>query len=102
MTWRARRSCTCTEPDDFQRYGLLYAPVLAAIRTYVMSKEGTLVYGAALLFVYSLGRGVAIGLAGAFAGALKQLQALGRWSAVIERVSGVIIIGVGLHFLWIA
>ncbi len=77
-------------------------PVLAAILTYVMSKEGALVYGAALLFVYSLGRGVPILLAGTFAGALKQLQALGRWSTVIERVSGVIIIGVGLYFLWIA
>jgi len=77
-------------------------PVLAAILTYVMSQDGALVYGAALLFVYALGRGVPIVLAGTFAGALKQLQALGRWSPIIERVSGVIIIGVGLYFLWIA
>jgi len=77
-------------------------PVLAAILTYVMSKEGALVYGAALLFVYALGRGVPIVVAGTFAGALKRLQSLGRWSSVIERVSGVIIIGVGLYFLWIA
>jgi cytochrome c-type biogenesis protein len=77
-------------------------PVLAAILTYVMSKEGALVYGAALLFVYSLGRGVPIVLAGTFAGALRELRSLGRWSPVIERVSGVIVIGVGLYFLWIA
>ena len=77
-------------------------PVLAAILTYVMSKDGALVYGAALLFVYSLGRGVPIVLAGTFAGALKRLQTLGRWSTTIERVSAVIIIGVGLYFLWIA
>ncbi len=77
-------------------------PVLAAILTYVMSQEGALVYGAALLFIYALGRGVPIVLAGTFTGALKQFQALGRWSSVIERVSGVIIIGVGLYFLWIA
>jgi len=77
-------------------------PVLAAILTYVMSQEGALVYGAALLFLYALGRGVPIVLAGTFTGALKQFQALGRWSSVIERVSGVIIIGVGLYFLWIA
>ena len=76
--------------------------MLAAILTYVMSKEGALVYGAALLFVYSLGRGVPIVLAGTFAGALKQMQSLGRWSTVIERASGVIIICVGLYFLWIA
>jgi cytochrome c-type biogenesis protein len=77
-------------------------PVLVAILTYVMSQDGALVYGAALLFVYALGRGVPIVLAGTFTGALKQLQALGRWSPIIERVSGVIIIGVGLYFLWIA
>ena len=77
-------------------------PVLAAILTYVMSQEGGLVYGAALLFVYALGRGVPIVLAGTFAGALKQMQSFGRWSTVIERVSGVVIIGVGLYFLWMA
>jgi cytochrome c-type biogenesis protein len=78
------------------------SPVLAAILTYVMSQDGALVYGAALLFVYALGRGVPIVLAGTFTGALKQLQALGRWSPIIERVSGVIIIAVGLYLLWIA
>ncbi|HSJ54404.1 MAG TPA: cytochrome c biogenesis protein CcdA [Anaerolineae bacterium] len=77
-------------------------PVLAAILTYVMSQDGALVYGAALLFVYALGRGVPIVLAGTFTGALKQLQSFGRWSPVIERLSGVVIIGVGLYFLWIA
>jgi len=77
-------------------------PVLAAILTYVMSQDGAMAYGAALLFVYALGRGVPIVLAGTFTGALRQLQSFGRWSPVIEKVSGVIIIGVGLYFLWIA
>jgi len=76
-------------------------PVLAAILTYVMAK-GALVYGASLLFVYSLGRGVPVILAGTFTGSLKSLQKLGRWSGVIEKASGVIVIGVGLYFLWIA
>lgn len=76
-------------------------PVLAAILTYVMAK-GALLYGAALLFVYALGRGVPVVLAGTFTGALKSFQKLGRWSDVIEKVSGVIVIGVGLYFLWIA
>jgi len=77
-------------------------PVLAAILTYVMARQGALVYGAALLFVYALGRGVPVVLAGTFTGALKQFRALGRWSGVIEKVSAVIILGVGLYFLWIA
>lgn len=76
-------------------------PVLAAILTYVMAK-GALVYGAALLFVYALGRGVPVVLTGTFTGVLKSFQKLGRWSNVIEKVSGVIVIGVGFYFLWIA
>ncbi len=76
-------------------------PVLAAILTYVMAK-GALVYGAALLFVYALGRGVPVVLAGTFTGALKNFRKVERWSVVIEKASGVIVIGVGLYFLWIA
>ena len=77
-------------------------PALAAILTYVMAQQGALVYGAALLFVYALGRGVPIVLAGTFTGALKRLRSLGQWSSLIEKVSGVIIVGVGLYFVWIA
>jgi len=76
-------------------------PVLAAILTYVMAK-GALLYGAALLFIYALGRGVPVVLAGTFTGALKGFQKLGRWSEIIEKASGVIMIGVGLYFLWMA
>ncbi len=77
-------------------------PVLAAVLTYVMAKQETLIYGAALLFVYALGRGVPVVLAGTFTGVVKQLQSLGRWSPFIEKASGVIILGVGLYFLWLA
>jgi cytochrome c-type biogenesis protein len=76
-------------------------PVLAAILTYVMLR-GALGYGALLLFVYALGRGVPVVLAGTFTGALKGLQKIGNWSQVIEKVCGVVVIGVGLYFLWIA
>ena len=77
-------------------------PVLAAILTYVMARQEALVYGAALLFVYALGRGVPVVLAGSFTGVVKQLQSFGRWSPFIEKASGVIILGVGLYFLWLA
>jgi len=76
-------------------------PVLAAILTYVMSK-GAMAYGASLLFVYALGRGVQVVLAGTFTGALKSMQSLGRWSPVIEKASGIIVLAVGFYFLWIA
>ena len=76
-------------------------PVLAAILTYVMA-EGNLLYGAALLLVYALGRGVPVVLAGTFTGVVKRLQAARPWTGSIERASGVIMIGVGLYFVWIA
>lgn len=76
-------------------------PVLAAILTYVMAK-GALAYGAGLLFVYALGRGVPMVLAGTFTGALKRMQAFGRWSETFEKVAGIVIIAVGLYFVWIA
>jgi cytochrome c-type biogenesis protein len=77
-------------------------PVLAAILTYVVAQGEALFYGASLLFIYALGRGVPIILAGTFAGALKQIQSLGSWSQTLEKVSGILILGVGLYFLWIA
>ncbi len=77
-------------------------PVLAAILTYVMAQQGGLAYGAALLFVYALGRGVPIVLAGTFAGVVKQLQALGRWMPIVEKASGVVVLGVGFYLIWIA
>ena len=76
-------------------------PVLAAILTYVMAK-GALVYGAGLLFVYALGRGVPIVLAGTFTGILKRLRTFGRWNDALEKVAGVVVIAVGLYFVWIA
>jgi len=77
-------------------------PVLAAILTYVMAQKEGMVYGAVLLLIYALGRGVPIVLAGTFAGALKSIRSFGKWSDKLEKASGVIIILVGFYFLWIA
>ncbi len=77
-------------------------PVLAAILTFVLAKQESYVYGAVLLFVYALGRGVPIVLAGTFAATLKSIRKLGKWSNLIEKVSGAIILLVGFYFVWIA
>lgn len=77
-------------------------PVLAAILTYVMAQKQGMVYGAVLLFIYAMGRGVPIVLAGTFTGALKGMRKIGKWSEALEKVSGVIIILVGFYFIWMA
>lgn len=77
-------------------------PVLLAVLTYVMVQQAAIAYGASLLFVYALGRGLPIVLAGTFTGALKQLQQAGRWSSLLENGSGLALLGIGLTCLWLA
>ncbi|PDW04648.1 cytochrome c biogenesis CcdA family protein [Candidatus Viridilinea mediisalina] len=77
-------------------------PVLAVILTSVMLSQDGMAYGAALLFIYALGRGMPVVAAGTFAGALRQLRGMAAWTPWIQRVSGVVIMGVGLYLVWIA
>lgn len=77
-------------------------PVLAAILTYVMAENSGIIYGSLLLFIYALGRGVPIVLAGTFTGALKSLNAIAPHSEKLEKFAGIILVGVGLYFLYIA
>lgn len=76
-------------------------PVLVAVLGLVMAK-GKLAYGASLLFAYALGRGVPIVLAGTFTGVIKALPAMERWTRWMERAAGVVLVGIGLYFVWIA
>jgi cytochrome c-type biogenesis protein len=76
-------------------------PVLAAILNIVMG-TGKIATGAFLLFGYALGRGVPVVLAGTFSGVVKALPALERWQRWMESAAGVVLIGVGLYFVWIA
>lgn len=77
-------------------------PVLAAIVTYVMVSGDALLYGAVLLFIYALGRGIPVVLAGTFTGFLKHMPTLARWSHVVERAGGAVMLAVGLYFVWLA
>lgn len=76
-------------------------PVLVAILGIAMAKA-KLAFGASLLFAYGLGRGVPIILAGTFTGVIKALPAMERWTRWMERAAGVVLVGVGLYYVWIA
>jgi cytochrome c-type biogenesis protein len=76
-------------------------PVLVAILSIAMAK-GKLAYGATLLFGYGLGRGVPIIFAGTFTGAVKALPAMQKWTRWMEHAAGVVLIGIGVYFIWIA
>jgi cytochrome c-type biogenesis protein len=76
-------------------------PILVAVLGVAMAK-GRLAAGAGLLFVYGLGRGVPIVLAGTFTGTVRALPALERWTTLAQKVAGCVLIGVGLYFIWMA
>jgi cytochrome c-type biogenesis protein len=76
-------------------------PALAAILTLVMAR-GALVYGASLLLVYGLGRGVPIVLFGTFAGLIRVIPRMMAWSSRLERGAGGLMVVIGLYFVWIA
>lgn len=76
-------------------------PVLFAILTLVMAKGQTL-FGALLLFIYGLGRGVPVVLAGTFTGFVKNHPGLARRTALFEKLAGSVLIIIGLYFIWTA
>jgi cytochrome c-type biogenesis protein len=76
-------------------------PILAVLLVYIASK-GSYAYGALLLFVYALGQGFLIIVAGTSMGMAKgllesrHLQKAGSW---LRKAAGVVIILVGLFYL---
>lgn len=76
-------------------------PILLAILSIAMA-SGQIVYGAALLFIYAMGRGIPIIIVGTFTGILSKMEHFAKWNAVLEKVAGVIIIMVGIYFAWLA
>jgi len=76
-------------------------PALAAILTLVMSR-GAILYGASLLLVYGLGRGVPIVILGTSTALLKVIPQMMAWAARLERVAGGLMVLIGLYFIWLA
>jgi len=74
-------------------------PVTASVLAYAAVK-GSAFYGFLLLFLYAVGRSIPLLLAGTFTGVLKSLQGMGRWNDVLQKVSGMVLIVLGLWFLW--
>jgi cytochrome c biogenesis protein CcdA len=67
-----------------------------------VAERGNVLYGGFLLFVYALGHSALILVAGTSVGAAKGLlesKGLRKAHAVIQKVAGVLIIGIGLYFL---
>jgi cytochrome c biogenesis protein CcdA len=77
-------------------------PILAVLLVYIASK-GNLAYGGLLLFLYALGHCALILIAGTSMGLAKRLlesKGLNTSLAYLRKGSGVLIILIGLFFIW--
>jgi cytochrome c-type biogenesis protein len=77
-------------------------PILAVLLAFVAEK-GNVLYGGFLLFVYALGHSALVLVAGTSVGAAKGLlesKGLQKAHAVIQKVAGILIIGIGVYFLF--
>ena len=77
------------------------APVLGALLIHVAAAQNV-VWGAFLLFVFALGIGLLLLLLGVFAGLLTSLPRPGPWMNAVKWGFGVVMIGIGLFYLWTA
>ncbi|MDW7739397.1 MAG: cytochrome c biogenesis protein CcdA [Bacillota bacterium] len=76
-------------------------PVLAVIITYA-AMQGEPLYGSGLLFIYGLGHGIPLLLAGTFTGLARNLPKINRYTQYLSYASGVILIVLGLVLLiWV-
>jgi cytochrome c-type biogenesis protein len=73
-------------------------PVLASLLGWV-ANEQDLVLGAALLLAYTAGYVAPLILAGTFTASIKKILELRRWSAWINPVSGILLVGFGVFSL---
>lgn len=76
-------------------------PALAAILSYA-AYRGSVPFAALLLFVYGLGNGLPLVLAGLASGRMTEWLSKLGWRRWMERSAGVLMIGVGAFLLWTA
>jgi cytochrome c-type biogenesis protein len=77
-------------------------PILAVLLAFVAEK-GNVLYGALLLFVYALGHSALVLVAGTSVGAAKSLiesKDVRRAHGILQKVAGVLIVAIGLYFLF--
>ncbi|MDP2232807.1 MAG: cytochrome c biogenesis protein CcdA [Actinomycetota bacterium] len=76
-------------------------PILAAIAT-IAAARGSAVQGAALLFVYGVGKGAPLLLLGLAAGSLTMMRSLSRATDVLTKIGGAGLIAAAAYLVWLA
>ncbi len=76
-------------------------PILAAIAT-IAATRGSAAQGAALLFVYGLGKGTPLLLLGVASGSLALMRSFSRATGVLTKIGGVALLGAAGYLIWLA
>jgi thiol:disulfide interchange protein DsbD len=74
-------------------------PVLGSILIFVASRANVL-YGATLLLTFAYGMGLMLILVGTFSSLLFGLPKSGMWLAKIKKMGGLILVGMGVYFIF--
>lgn len=73
-------------------------PVLFGLLTFVATSR-SVVYGAVLLFAFSMGMGILLIIAGTFSGLAARLPRPGRWMVAVKTLLGLLLLGLGEYYL---
>ncbi len=79
-------------------------PILVLLLTYIATKGSSILYGGILLFFYALGHCLLILLAGTSMGAAKafiESKGARKVNSILRKIAGVLVILVGLYFLFL-
>jgi cytochrome c-type biogenesis protein len=76
-------------------------PILVAIAA-IAAASGSAATGAALLFVYGLGKGVPLLVLGLASGSLSIMRSISRATPVLIKVGGVALLGAAVYLIWTA
>lgn len=86
-------------------FGLVASPCAMPILTLILAliaQKGQVACGSMLMFTYAVGHGLPLIIIGTMAGALTSLERFTKYSVVIQRVGGWLLIAVGAYFIWTA
>jgi len=73
-------------------------PVALSVMAYA-STRGSMLYGALLMGVFALSRGIPLVIVGTFSGWLQSLQRFARYQSMIEKAAGLLLLGLGVYYL---
>ena len=78
--------------------GPCLTPVLGSILAYLITRKN-IIYGMTLLFSFAYGMGFILIIVGIFSSILMGLPKLGRVMVYVKKISGVILITMGIYFI---